>query len=109
MTTQFERSTQTYIEILLDNIRNEGDLSTKSSILDRLDKLLPREDLLEKMAVVALQPGDTLVLMAAEALSDVAVATLNTRIKQNFPDVKVIVLDKGVTLGIVREETHETV
>jgi hypothetical protein len=59
---------------------------------------------LEHLRVLRLEPGDVLVLTCPDPLTFERAETLRARVKQEFPGHKVIVIDSGGSLGVVRSD-----
>lgn len=68
-----------------------------SDTTERVDALMT------SLAVLDLRPGDQLVLMTAHRLSEDTRRNLIATFNRFFPDRKVIVLEEGMSLGVVRE------
>ena len=63
---------------------------------------------LGKLTSVSIKPGDVLVVMCPKRLSVRGYDRITETTKQHFPDNKVVILEDGITLGVVRKETDET-
>ena len=73
------------------------------------EHIVPREGLAirwveAELQPVALQPGDTLVLMHPGALSPDAIPPIRRAMEQRFPGHAVIVLEEGMRLEVLRAE-----
>ncbi len=60
---------------------------------------------LGRMTSVSLEPDDVLVLMSPLHLSDMAFERLTANMKEHFPDHKTIILEEGLTPGVIRKES----
>ena len=57
--------------------------------------------------VISIQPGDVIVLMYKQPLTDKACNMIKDAMKPAFPDTKCIVLDGGTTLEVYREQVKD--
>lgn len=62
---------------------------------------------LPEARILRLEPGDTLVLRYGKLLTDMEADEILSRIKADFPDHRVVVLDGGATLDVLRRERVE--
>jgi type IV pilus biogenesis protein CpaD/CtpE len=63
-------------------------------------------DLIQSMQVLSLQPGDVLVLKTGRNLTADMAARLEGLAKSYAPDNRVMILDSGFDLGILRTITE---
>lgn len=58
---------------------------------------------LKEVDILRLQPGDMLVIRAPMRLSDYAKKRIGEAIRKEFPEHKVLVLEEGLSLEVLRE------
>jgi len=56
--------------------------------------------------VVTIRPGDTLVIRSPSALSPAAIEHIRAGCRQQYPDVKVMVLEGGLELSVLHAEAE---
>lgn len=61
-------------------------------------------ELINRIDVLALQPGDVLVLRSEELIRPEFKLYLEKQLRRRFPEHQVIVIDGGVELMVLREE-----
>jgi len=61
-------------------------------------------EFLKAMQILSLQPGDIVVLNYPDYLSESAISNITNSIKAHIPDNKIIILEGGLTIGIIRKE-----
>ncbi len=61
-----------------------------------------------EVRILRLEPGDVLLITVPGRLSDAEFTALSSRMKAQFPDHPMGVLEGGATLDIVRQERTET-
>lgn len=64
----------------------------------------PKVEYLGELARLDLREGDTAVLMVQSRLSPAAYSRLREQWEQLFPGVRVLVLEDGARLGVIRRE-----
>lgn len=62
------------------------------------------DDTLEIVGVVLLQPDDVILLRLPLRVSMEEILSMKTRLQDTFPDRKVLILNHGVELELVREQ-----
>ncbi len=56
------------------------------------------------MTSVSLRPGDVVVIMSPNRLSEQGYQRLSESVKRHFPGHEMVILEEGMTLGVVRKE-----
>lgn len=64
-------------------------------------------EVLERLRVLTLHPDDTLVLLSPEPLSLAAVDRMRELCEREFPGRRIMVLDSGTQVGILRQAEGE--
>ena len=66
----------------------------------------PLDEILVDLAVLNLKPGDTLVVLAKDKLSAQHAARIVKEAREVFPSNRCLVLDDGMTLAVIHEESE---
>ena len=67
----------------------------------------PIDEILVDLAVLTLKPGDTLVVLAKDKLSNEYIERIAEVAKDFFPSNRCLVLDAGLTLAVIHEEPNQ--
>jgi hypothetical protein len=59
------------------------------------------------MSVLSLRPGDVVVLRCGGKISDNLYAILKETIKPHFPNNKVIILEQGMEISVLRDDSTD--
>lgn len=59
------------------------------------------------VAILRIQPGDTIVLKTERSVSDIAYQHITASMKEMFPENKTLILEEGLDLSIVRKNNDK--
>ena len=59
------------------------------------------------MQVLSLKPGDVVVLRHPGKLSDIAFAIMRESIQPLFPDNKIMLLEEGASISVIRDDSTD--
>lgn len=60
-------------------------------------------EFIKHCGVLSLQPEDVVVVRSAMQLSDVAFKHLHEKLQQYFPNNKIILIEPGIDVGVIRK------